>query len=57
MKLFSHQAAKTFYKLIQHIAKDQTIQYLLVMIDDLIIEDHSRVEMFKNYAMSVKDLL
>ncbi|KAF6025594.1 VhaSFD [Bugula neritina] len=51
----SDLAAKTFYKLIQHIAKDQTIQYLLVMIDDLIIEDHSRVEMFKNYAMSVKE--
>ncbi|XP_067936215.1 V-type proton ATPase subunit H-like [Watersipora subatra] len=51
----SNLAAKTFYKLIQHIAKDQTLQYLLVTIDDLLIEDHSRVEMFKNYALSVKE--
>jgi len=48
-------AAKTFYRLIQHIAKDQTLQYLLVMIDDLIVENHSRVNIFKHYAASVKE--
>lgn len=48
-------AAKTFYKLIQHIAKDQTLQYLLVTIDDLIVEDHTRVDIFKKYALSIKE--
>lgn len=31
-----HQAAKTFLNLLGHISKDQTIQYLLTMIDDML---------------------
>lgn len=30
------QAAKTFLNLLSHVSKDTTIQYLLVMIDDLL---------------------
>lgn len=30
------QAAKTFLNLLSHISKDQTIQYILVMIDDML---------------------
>lgn len=30
------QAAKTFLNLLSHVSKDQTIQYILVMIDDLL---------------------
>lgn len=31
-----HQAAKTFLNLLGHISKDQTIQYILTMIDDML---------------------
>lgn len=31
-----HQAAKTFLNLVGHISKDQTIQYILTMIDDML---------------------
>jgi hypothetical protein len=30
------QAAKTFLNLLSHVSKDTTIQYILVMIDDLL---------------------
>lgn len=31
-----YQSAKTFLNLLSHVSKDTTIQYLLVMIDDLL---------------------
>lgn len=31
-----HQAAKTFLNLLGHVSKDQTIQYILIMIDDML---------------------
>lgn len=30
------QCAKTFLNLLEHVSKDQTIQYVLVMIDDML---------------------
>ena len=30
------QSAKTFYSLLGHISKDQTIQYLLTLVDDFL---------------------
>jgi V-type H+-transporting ATPase subunit H len=30
------QCAKTFLNLLGHVSKDQTIQYILVMIDDMV---------------------
>lgn len=30
------QLAKTFLNLLEHVSKDQTIQYILVMIDDML---------------------
>lgn len=30
------QAAKTFLNLLGHVSKDQTIQYILTMIDDML---------------------
>ncbi|XP_076182155.1 V-type proton ATPase subunit VhaSFD isoform X1 [Ptiloglossa arizonensis] len=45
-----HQAAKTFLNLLGHISKDQTIQYLLTMIDDMLQEDRSRVEIFQEHS-------
>lgn len=31
-----NQCAKTFLNLLEHVSKDQTIQYVLVMIDDML---------------------
>ncbi|XP_076661297.1 V-type proton ATPase subunit VhaSFD isoform X2 [Halictus rubicundus] len=45
-----HQAAKTFLNLLGHVSKDQTIQYILIMIDDMLQEDRSRVEIFKEHS-------
>ena len=36
LKENSHQAAKTFLNLLGHVSKDQTIQYILTMIDDML---------------------
>merc|ERR1719239_265342 len=44
------QAAHTLVSLLSHVSKDHTIQYLLTIIDELISEDPSRVEMFKENA-------
>ncbi|XP_053990204.1 V-type proton ATPase subunit H isoform X1 [Hylaeus volcanicus] len=45
-----HQAAKTFLNLLGHVSKDQTIQYILIMIDDMLQEDRSRVEIFQEHS-------
>lgn len=50
LKEHHHQCAKTFLNLLGHISKDQTIQYLLTMIDDMLQEAKSRVEIFKEYS-------
>ncbi|XP_055593060.1 V-type proton ATPase subunit H isoform X1 [Uranotaenia lowii] len=49
------QCAKTFLNLLSHVSKDQTIQYILVMIDDLLQEDRSRVQIFHDYANKRKE--
>ncbi|XP_064597515.1 V-type proton ATPase subunit H-like [Liolophura sinensis] len=51
----SMQFVKTFLNLMGHIAKDQTVQYILTMLDDVLQEDKSRVEKFKEYARKSKD--
>lgn len=55
LKTNSPQCAKTFLNLLTHVSKDQTIQYILVMIDDLLQEDRSRVEIFHDYATKRKE--
>ncbi|KAK4310428.1 hypothetical protein Pmani_018012 [Petrolisthes manimaculis] len=50
-----YQVARTLLNLLGHISKDQTIQYILIMVDDTLSEDKSRedksrVEIFKEYA-------
>lgn len=50
-----HQCAKTFLNLMGHVSKDQTIYYILVLIDDLLSEDKNRVEIFKEYARRKKE--
>ena len=44
------QCAKSFYNLLGHISKDQTIQYLLTLVDDFLQEDKNRVTIFRDYA-------
>lgn len=44
------QCAKTFYNLLGHISKDQTIQYLLTLVDDFLQENKNRVAIFREFA-------
>ncbi|XP_052234612.1 V-type proton ATPase subunit H-like [Dreissena polymorpha] len=49
------QFAKTFFNVMSHIAKDQTLQYILTMLDDSLQEDKSRVELLKQYSKKNKE--
>lgn len=49
------QCAKTFFNMLTHVSKDQTIQYILVMIDDMLQEDRTRVQVFLNYGNKRKE--
>lgn len=49
------QCAKTFLNLLEHVSKDQTVQYVLVLIDDMLQEDRTRVDVFRDYAMKKKE--
>jgi len=49
------QSAKTFYSLLGHISKDQTIQYLLTLVDDFLQEKKNRVSIFREYARKRKE--
>merc|ERR1711997_75089 len=49
------QLPKTFLNLLNQISKDATIQYLLTLLDDVLQEDKSRVEIFKEYAAKRKE--
>ncbi|XP_053961374.1 V-type proton ATPase subunit H isoform X1 [Anastrepha ludens] len=51
----SSQAVKTLLNLLSHVSKDQTIQYILVMIDDMLQEERSRVDFFHDYAKQNKE--
>lgn len=44
------QSAKTFLSLLEHISKDQTLHYILTLLDDTLQEDKSRVEIYRDYA-------
>jgi len=49
------QCAKTLYNLLGHISKDQTVQYLLTLVDDFLQEDKSRVTIFREYSKKRKE--
>ncbi|CAB3380459.1 Hypothetical predicted protein [Cloeon dipterum] len=51
------QCAKTFLSLLGHVSKDTTIQYILVMLDDLLQEDRSRVEIFREHSARKRESL
>ncbi|KAM9790097.1 V-type proton ATPase subunit H isoform X2 [Syngnathus typhle] len=50
-----HQCAKTFLNLMAHISKEQTVQYILTLIDDTLQENHQRVSIFFDYAKKTKN--
>lgn len=49
------QCAQTFLNLLGHVSKDQTLQYILVLADDMLQEEHTRVEIFHEYAHKKKE--
>merc|ERR1719189_2990425 len=49
------QLSQKFFDLLNQISKDATIQYLLTLLDDVLQEDKSRVEIFKEYAAKRKE--
>ncbi|CAH1281803.1 unnamed protein product [Diabrotica balteata] len=50
-----NQCAQTFLNLLGHVSKDQTLQYILVLVDDMLQENRSRVEIFHEYANQKKE--
>ncbi|XP_056643629.1 V-type proton ATPase subunit H isoform X2 [Diorhabda carinulata] len=50
-----NQCAQTFLNLLGHVSKDQTLQYILVLVDDMLQENRSRVEIFHEYANKKKE--
>lgn len=55
LKQSPDQAARTLLNLLTHVSKDNTIQYILVLIDDLLQEDRTRVDIFHEYAQTRKE--
>ncbi|XP_060873310.1 V-type proton ATPase subunit H-like [Metopolophium dirhodum] len=49
------QSAKSFFSLLEHISDKSTIQYVLVLIDDMLTKDRSRVEIFFEDALKKKE--
>ncbi|XP_022906747.1 V-type proton ATPase subunit H isoform X2 [Onthophagus taurus] len=49
------QCARTFLNLLGHVSKDNTLRYILVLIDDMLQEDRTRVEIFHEYALKTKE--
>ncbi|GJQ73548.1 VhaSFD [Trypoxylus dichotomus] len=49
------QCARTFLNLLGHVSKDKTLRYILVLIDDMLQEDRTRVEIFHEYANKSKE--
>ncbi|KAK2493136.1 hypothetical protein MC885_020914 [Smutsia gigantea] len=51
----ANTCAKTFINLMTHISKEQTVQYILTMVDDTLQENHQRVSIFFDYAKRSKN--
>lgn len=45
------QAAKAFFSLLEHISKESTIQYVLVLIDDLLTVSNYFILQMYNYFL------
>ncbi|KAH9529145.1 V-type proton ATPase subunit VhaSFD isoform X2 [Dermatophagoides farinae] len=53
----SMEMAETFLTMLSTVSKDETIQYILCLIDELFLEDRNRVEIFHTYCSKRKDAL
>lgn len=51
------QTAETFLSLLSSLSKDQTIQYVLCLMDEMFLEDKTRVDLFHEYCAERKDSL
>uniref|UniRef100_A0A1I8H623 DNA topoisomerase 1 n=1 Tax=Macrostomum lignano TaxID=282301 RepID=A0A1I8H623_9PLAT len=51
----SDQFARTFFSMLAKISKDQTVQYVLTLLDDLLQEEKTRVDVFKRYMEQRKE--
>merc|ERR1719239_251725 len=49
------QFVVVFRMLMEGISRDQTLQYVLTLLDDVLQEDKSRVEIFKDFARKKKE--
>lgn len=49
------QSVRTLLNLLSHVSKDTTIQYILVMVDDLLQEDRNSVNHFYEYSEERKE--
>ncbi|XP_005101408.1 V-type proton ATPase subunit H [Aplysia californica] len=50
-----NQFVVVFRMLMEGISRDQTLQYVLTLLDDVLQEDKSRVEIFKEFARKKKE--
>ncbi|OTF77836.1 V-type proton ATPase subunit H-like protein [Euroglyphus maynei] len=51
------EMAETFLTMLSTVSKDETIQYILCLIDELFLEDRNRVEIFHTYCSKHKETL
>ncbi|KAF6773654.1 hypothetical protein AHF37_07670 [Paragonimus kellicotti] len=49
--------ARVFVFILNRISKEQTLQYILTLLDDILQEDKMRVEIFQDYFKDSKDAL
>lgn len=49
------QCVATLVSLMTKISKDQTVQYIVTLIDDILQEERSRVELFRQFASKNKE--
>ncbi|KAF5401253.1 V-type proton ATPase subunit H [Paragonimus heterotremus] len=49
--------ARVFVFILSRISKEQTLQYILTLLDDILQEDKMRVEIFQDYFKDSKDAL
>lgn len=57
LKTNANQTAETFLSLLTSLSKDQTIQYVLCLIDEILLEDKSRVDIFHDFCNERKESL
>ena len=52
---YGKDAARSFANLIGQISRDQTVRYLLTLIDDILTLDRENIYLFHQYSMTVNE--